>query len=80
MESNGQAGPESPAASPDRGAVQMNTMGERIFVYSALVVLCVVLSALLGLPAGIWSLLQIVAVVEFIYWLGATGQGNANPG
>jgi hypothetical protein len=80
MENDGLAGPESPAVSQGWGGMQMNTMGERIFVYSALLAVCVLLSALLGLPAGIWSLLQIVAVVEFIYWLGAIGQGNANPG
>ena len=58
----------------------MNKLGERFLIYAALGLLCVLTGAVVGTAAGLWSFVQIVAVIEFIYWiagpLGKTQVGN----
>ena len=51
----------------------MDTLDERFLIYSALLILCGVASVFLGLAAGLWSFLQIVAMIEFMYWIGTPG-------
>ena len=51
----------------------MNSTDERVFVYLALLLLSALVGAGIGLMAGLWSFLQIVAVVELTYWLGLPG-------
>jgi len=48
----------------------MDTLNERFFIYSALLILCSTISVLVGLAAGLWSFVQIAAVVELMYWIG----------
>ena len=48
----------------------MNAIDERFFIYSALALLCSAVSAFLGAVAGLWSFLQIAAIIEFLYWIG----------
>ena len=45
-------------------------MSERIFIYCVLIAVCGLISAGVGLAAASWSFLQIVAVVELVYWIG----------
>lgn len=46
----------------------MGKLKERILIYAALAVLCTVTAAIVGAAAGLWSFVQIVAVVELINW------------
>ena len=55
----------------------MRTLDERLLVYAALVILCSAASVFLGLAAGIWSFVQIVAVIEITYWIGTLGGNDA---
>ena len=52
----------------------MDRTDERILVYMALLIVCCTIGTFLGLLAGIWTFLQIAAVIELMYWLGS------NPG
>ena len=47
----------------------MNKVGERFLIYTALAVLCVMTAAFAGGTAAFWSFVQVVAVIELIYWL-----------
>ena len=47
----------------------MNRWGERLLIYTALAVLCAMTAAFAGTSAAIWSVIQIVAVIELIYWI-----------
>lgn len=47
----------------------MNKLSERFLIYTALAVLCAMTAAFAGTAAGIWSFVQIVAVIELIYWM-----------
>ncbi len=46
----------------------MERLKERFFIYTALAMLCALTAAIVGATAGLWSFVQIVAVVELIYW------------
>jgi hypothetical protein len=46
----------------------MTALEERFLVYTALSVLCATSGAFLGPAAGVCSFLQILAVIELIYW------------
>ena len=48
----------------------MNKLDERFLIYTALAILCCTASVFLGAAAGIYTFMQIAAVIEFIYWLG----------
>ncbi len=48
----------------------MKTLDERFMIYSALVILCCTSSVFFGVAAGFWSLVQMTAVIEFMYWIG----------
>ena len=56
----------------------MNKLGERFLIYAALAGLCALTAAVVGTAAGLWSFLQVVAVIEFIYWI-ATPAGKSPP-
>ena len=43
-----------------------------MLVYTALAIVCCTAGAFLGLAAGIYTFMQIAAVIEFIYWFGAS--------
>jgi hypothetical protein len=47
----------------------MDKIGERLLVYIALLVICTGAGAMLGLSAGLWTFVQVAAVVEVTYWL-----------
>ncbi|WP_153239446.1 hypothetical protein [Halioglobus maricola] len=47
----------------------MNRWGERFLIYMALAVLCVMTAAFAGTAAAVWSFMQVVAVIELIYWI-----------
>ena len=55
----------------------MNAVDERFMIYAALALLCSTASAFLGAVAGMWSFLQIAAVIEFLYWIGLPAGGNS---
>ena len=48
----------------------MNILDERFVIYTALVLLCSIASVFLSMAAGLWSFLQIAAVIELLYWIG----------
>ena len=54
----------------------MNTLDERFVIYTALALLCSTASVFLGLAAGIWSFIQIAAVIEFLYWIVLSADSN----
>ncbi|MEP5569860.1 MAG: hypothetical protein ABJN62_18600 [Halioglobus sp.] len=47
----------------------MKKVGERFLIYTGLGVLCAFTGAVVGTAAGLWSFFQVVAVIEFIYWI-----------
>lgn len=47
----------------------MNTLEQRITIYSALALVCSAVSALAGPAAAIWSFVQMAAVIELLYVL-----------
>lgn len=47
----------------------MSKLGERFLIYAALAVLCVMTAAFAGTAAAFWSFVQVVAVIELIYWI-----------
>ena len=47
----------------------MHTSEPRITIYAALGLLCTAVSALAGPVAGIWSFVQMAAVIELLYAL-----------
>jgi hypothetical protein len=55
----------------------MNKLSEKFLVYTALVVLCVLAAAFTGTAAAIWSFVQIVAVIELIYWIASPTENDA---
>ena len=55
----------------------MNAVDERFMIYAALALLCSAVGAFLGTAAGLWSFVQIAAVIEFLYWLGR--RSNSEP-
>ncbi|TDG13948.1 hypothetical protein E2F43_10650 [Seongchinamella unica] len=52
----------------------MSKLGERFLIYAALAVLCALTAAVVGTAAGLWSFVQIVAVIEIIYWIASPGE------
>jgi len=52
----------------------MNKLGERVLIYTALAALCALTAAVVGTGAGLWSFVQVVAVIEFIYWIASPGE------
>jgi len=55
----------------------MKTLDDRFMIYFALLILCCTSSIFLGLAAGLFSFIQIAAVIEFMYWLGTQARtGN----
>jgi len=54
----------------------MDTLDERLLIYSALLILCSTAGVFVGLAAGLWSFVQIVAVIEFMYWIGTSGDAS----
>ncbi len=53
-----------------------NTFEQRLLVYGPLALLCGVAGIWLGAAAGIWSFVQVVAVVELTNWLAAPVHGS----
>ncbi len=54
----------------------MTSNNERFLIYTALLLICVVMGALLGIEAGTWTLVQMTAAIELTYWLGAPYGGH----
>lgn len=55
----------------------MSTLSERFLIYAALAMLCVLTAAFTGTAAAIWSFLQIVAVIELIYWIASPAENDS---
>ena len=51
--------------------MSMGTLEERFLIYTALAILCCTAGAFLGAAAGIYTFMQIAAVIEVTYWLGS---------
>lgn len=51
----------------------MKKLGERVLIYTALAVLCLMTATFAGTVAAIWSFVQVVAVIELIYWIASPG-------
>ena len=49
----------------------MDRTEERFLVYTALLIVCSTIGSFLGLGVGIWTFIQIAAVIELMYWLGS---------
>ncbi len=58
----------------------MSKAGERLLIYGALATLCGFTGAVVGTAAGLWSFVQIVTVVELIYWIASPGRKSAPRG
>ena len=50
----------------------MNKLEQRVLIYTALSLLCGMAAIFLGAAAGIYTFMQIAAVIEFIYWFGSS--------
>jgi len=48
----------------------MDTMDKRLLIYTALIILCGAASTFTGMAGGMWSFVQIVAVIELTHWIG----------
>ena len=51
----------------------MDKLEERFLIYTALLLLCAVASVFLGMTAGLWTFVQMAAVVELTYLIGGFG-------
>jgi hypothetical protein len=49
----------------------MKTMEERFLIYTALLLLCATSAVFVGAVAALWSFVQIVAVIELVFLVGA---------
>lgn len=49
----------------------MNKLEERLLIYGAVLVLCGIAAAFLGAAVGLYTFIQIAAVIEFTYWFGS---------
>ena len=58
----------------------MNIPEERFLIYTALLILCALISALAGPAAGIWSFFQVTATIEIIGWMGSKREAHATSG
>ena len=47
----------------------MNKLYERFLIYTAVAILCTTVATVVGSSAGVWTMVQIIAVVELIYWI-----------
>ena len=47
----------------------MGKWSERLLIYPALAVLCMMTATFAGAAAGFWSFVQVTAVIELIYWI-----------
>jgi hypothetical protein len=56
--------------SADLGRKAMSKREERAIIYIALIILCSITSAFLGLTVAVWTFIQIASVVELIYMFG----------
>jgi hypothetical protein len=65
---------ECPAKHGEKG---MNNPGKRTLIYTALLLCCALISVLAGPGAGIWSFLQVIAIIEIIGWMGADCEGQS---
>ena len=63
-----------------QGVSGMNKPGERFLIYTALLILCALISALAGPAAGICSFLQVTATIEIIGWMGADSEEHSASG
>jgi len=54
----------------------MQRKDERKLIYLALLVTCSVVSLVMGLATGLWTMFQMVIVVELLFWLGAPVQSQ----
>jgi len=52
----------------------MSSLEERGLIYIALILLCALASGFMGLTAGMWTFLQVVAVIEVLYLIGGPGR------
>lgn len=48
----------------------MTSVEERILVYMALLVVCAFIAVFAGLAAAAFTLLQVAAVIEALFWFG----------
>ena len=49
----------------------MNKLEERFLIYTALLLLCAFSSVFLGVIMGLWAFVQMAAVIELMYYVGA---------
>lgn len=54
----------------------MQRKDERKLIYIALLVTCSVISLVMGLATGLWTMFQVAIVVELLFWLGAPVQSQ----
>lgn len=57
-----------------------NKFRERFLVYGALAALCALTAVLVDEAAGLWSFMQVVAVIELIYWIASPGRKSSSRG
>ncbi|MEP0202023.1 MAG: hypothetical protein ABJ084_09070 [Halioglobus sp.] len=54
----------------------MQHKDERKLIYASLLVTCSVISLVMGLATGLWTMFQMVVVVELLFWIGAPVQSR----
>lgn len=54
----------------------MSKLEERALIYMAMIMLCSVAGAFLGLTVGVWTFVQMAAVIEILYSLGDHGSNS----
>ena len=56
----------------------MSKVDERFLVYTALAMVCSTAGVFLGLAAGVWSFIQIAAIIELAYLAGAPKDADSS--
>lgn len=57
----------------------MSALEERVLIYTAVAVICAFGGVFLGPWTGFMTFLQIVAVIEALYWFGASRPDSYRP-
>lgn len=58
----------------------MNKLGERFLIYGTLAALCALTAVVVDRAAGLWSFVQVVAVIELIYWIVSPARSSQRRG
>ena len=55
----------------------MSKLEERALIYIAMMIFCSVAGVFMGLAAGVWTFIQMAAVIEILYSLGNSNNSSS---